>query len=172
MSTGGDIVYRQSRFALVKSAVMYVVLLGCFYALIQGSSGTDWIVFYLLCLSTLASLASTALNGPSAVAVGERGLELRGWRRRMFVAWDDIAEVTVGTWAGRRGRNRSVTMPVLVAKDGTRMRVAPIRTLSDPCPRLTMILDPRVRCSTDPRFDEKLAELRRHVPQVAHEVSE
>ena len=163
---GGEVVYRKSWFGTAKILVMYLVVLGSIIALSPHHGVLDWMLFGAYVLSLLFVMFVQVMNGPHSVALTGRGLEFRRWRKRVLVAWEDIAEVRVVTWAGRGGSSRPVSFAGLVSRDGATQRVSPVCTLADPCPWPIVYFDPRIQHRVDPHFDEKVAELRSRTSQV------
>jgi hypothetical protein len=160
---GGETVYRKSWFGTVKIIVMLAVLGGLFLWATAGTGNERWGLGAFIAFGMGFTLYVQFNNGPHSVTVTERGLEFRRWRKRAFVAWEDIAEVRVKQWAGRKGSLRPISVVRVVARGGATHYVNPISTLTEPCSWPIALFDPRVSRRFDPQFNEKVAELRSHL---------
>jgi hypothetical protein len=116
-------------------------------------------------LSTGIVMLVQIMDGPHSVVLTARGLEFRRWSKRAFISWQDIAEVRVVQSTGKSGTLRPISFAQLVAPDGATRRVDPVCTLAGPCPWPILLFYPRVLHRFDPRFDEKVAEMRSRTAQ-------
>lgn len=99
-----------------------------------------------------------ALPG-SYVRLTESGIEGRAWRGRPeLVPWSQIREIEVVSQGhGREG----FRFPCLILADGKKAPLFMLRTALGPSPRISRVLDKAKYY--DRRFDEKVAQLRRHL---------
>jgi hypothetical protein len=128
---GGEVVYRKSWFGTVKVLVFYLALLAMIVAWRPYSGLPDHLLLGGSSLSLLLLMLAQLTGSPHSVALTERGLEFRRWRKRSFVSWEDVAEVRVVRWVGKSGTLRPVSQAQLVSPEGATRRLHFVCTLAE-----------------------------------------
>jgi hypothetical protein len=133
-------------------------------SLVDRASWAFPVFFAWWFLALSAGFTALAVYGslsPAVVAVTGTGVELRGRRRpARFIPWSGIREVRIEFHSSGR---REYKAPVLVLADGGVVPLGVIVTPAYPSPLLVCILTGAL--PRDRHFDEKVAELRRHVDE-------
>ncbi|HEY3867077.1 MAG TPA: hypothetical protein VGM10_01950 [Actinocrinis sp.] len=142
-----------TRAGLVGAVVVLLIATGTIRLLFHA------VVFFWFVVTAIAVVLggnSWAQDRPVCVRLTSKGVEQYFTRSKyIYVPWRDVA--TVGVDSERSGGNK-IEYPVLVLKDGTKVRVSAV---ANPIPGSLPPATYFGAVPRDPRFEEKVSEMRR-----------